>query len=99
MPFDQSKLANSIFDVLSTMGSTAISAAGAAAGKALGDAINPNTENKFLRNFFAEFSSTKTGQQIQKEAALGAAQNFFMNPMVWLFSALGMVALVLVARR
>lgn len=86
--FDQSKISSSIFDVMSSVTQTAVQAAGQAAGKALGDAINPGTPNNpLLRNFFASFSSTPTGQQVQQQAILGNVQSFFQSPVVWFVTA------------
>lgn len=98
--FDQSKISSSIFDVMSSLGTTAVNAAGAAAGKAIGDAINPSqNQTGVLQSFFKTFSSTPTGQQVQQAAIVGNVQSFMQSPTVWFFGVLGIGAMAWLAFR
>lgn len=93
--FDQSKVSASIFDVMKS-GAEAITKV---AIQQAGDSINRESKQKSIWGSLANnFRSTKTGQQIQAASYATQAQNFMMNPMVWLVAIIGIVALVVMRR-
>lgn len=100
-PFDQSKLSNSLFDVMSSGIQTISTSVGKAASSAVAGAMNPNSQaqNNFLKSFFTNFSSTKTGQQVQQQAIAGTITSYMQSPITWLVLAVGIVALVFVAKK
>lgn len=95
--FDQSKITASLQDVLGSV----IQAGGKAAVQLTGDAINKaanGQDNNIWTSLAKNFTSTKTGAQIQAASLATRAQNFFMNPMVWL-GAVGLMILFVVLRK
>jgi hypothetical protein len=95
--FDQSKITASLQDVLGSV----IQAGGKAAVQLTGDAINKQAngqENSIWTSLARNFTSTKTGTQIQAASLATRAQNIIMNPMVWL-AAVGLVILFVVIRK
>lgn len=80
--FDQSKMSESLQNVLGS-----VTQAAAKSGVQLAsDAINRNANNSnpTIAGLFKNFQSTQTGAQIQTASIATRAQNFFANPMVWL---------------
>lgn len=95
--FDQSKISASLSDVLGSV----IQAGGKAAVQFTGDAINKQAngqDNSIWTSLARNFTSTKTGAQIQAASMATRVQNFFFNPMVWL-ALVGAVILFVVLRK
>ena len=93
--FDQSKVSASIFDVMRS-GAEAIAKV---AIQQAGDSINREAKQKTIWGQLANnFRSTKTGQEIQTASYATQAQNFLMNPMIWLVAVIGIVALLFMRR-
>lgn len=80
--FDQSKITASLGDVLGSV----TQAATKTGVQLASDAINRNTNNSnpTIAAMFRNFQSTQTGAQIQAGAIATRAQNWLMNPMLWL---------------
>lgn len=80
--FDQSKITAKLEDVLGS-----VTQAAAKSGIQLAsDAINRNANNAnpTIAGLFRNFQSTQTGAQIQTASMATRAQNFLMNPWLWL---------------
>lgn len=93
--FDQSKVSASIFDVMKS----GVEAATRVAVQRAGDSINSTAkQNSIWGQLAANFRSTKTGQQINAASYATRAQNFLMNPIVWL-GAVVLIALLFVFKR
>lgn len=101
VPFDQNKLSSSLFDVLSSGAQSLATSFGKNVAQVASDAINPNsqTQQNFMRSFFQNFSSTKTGQQVQAQALSGTIAAYMASPMVWLGLAVVFVVLLVMARK
>lgn len=92
--FDQSKISNSIQDVLSGVGAglkTSVQAAVSAAPKAGGDILK-----NFINSATQKFMTTATGQQVEAAAVQQKITNFVTNPIV-LFGVATLFLFLLVA--
>lgn len=93
--FDQSKVSASIFDIMKS----GVEAATKVAIQQSGDSINRQSkQNNIFGSFARNFRSTKTGQEIQAASLATQAQNFLMNPMIWMIASLGIVLLLMMRR-
>lgn len=101
MPFDQDKLGSSLFDVLKSGAESVATSFGKNVAKVASDSLNPNSQaqKNFLNSFFQNFSSTKTGKEIQAQAVAGTITGYMSNPITWLMLGVIFVALLMVARK
>ena len=92
--FDQSKLTNSLFDVLKSGAEAAVKSGVQYAS----DAINKGSQQQnMFGSLFRNFRSTQTGAQISAASYATQAQNFLMNPVVWVIG-FGLVMIVLLRK-
>lgn len=95
--YDQSKITASLQDVL---GSVVQAGAKSAVQKAA-DSINTGSNNKnpTIAEFFRNFSSTKTGAQVQAGAMGTRALNIISNPILWLVLVGGTIAFFVLRKK
>ena len=95
--YDQSKISASLQDVL---GSVVQAGAKSAVQKAA-DSINTGSNNKnpTIAEFFRNFSSTKTGAQVQAGAMGTRALNIISNPILWLVLVGGTIAFFVLRKK
>lgn len=95
--FDQSKITNSLQDVLGSLTNAAVKTAIQKAGDSINTEANKNSAS-WMTGFAQNFRSTSTGAQINAASYATQVQNFFANPIVW-FVGIILLGLLLFMRR